>query len=116
MNTTAWMIATPTVTTTRALSTVDAGTGASRILRSTCFLRQLTSVSAAPNTAVTATPQDMMPGVMYWIGLSEASSTFAESMTNRGACPVACWFTALTTPVTMPDTTPACVWSLCANR
>ena len=89
----------PTVTTTRAVSTVDTDTGASRIRRSTCFLRQLTSVSAAPNTAVTATPHDMMPGVMYWIGLSEESSTLLASIVYLGGWPVACWFTWLTTPV-----------------
>ena len=68
-------VACPTATSrlrpTRAASTVHTGVGESRTRRSTCLRRHTTSVSPAPNAADVATPQDMIPGVMNWIGCSE---------------------------------------------
>ena len=72
---TACPIAVTMLTPTRAATTVHTGAGDSRTRRSSCFLRQLTIVSAAPNVADVATPHESMPPAMNWMGCSDSSST-----------------------------------------
>src|SRR5215469_11331899 len=74
-NTANWTSATSRLTPTLANTTEPMLTGASRSRRSSLLCRQLTSVMAAPKVAPDAMAQPSSPGVRYWIGLSEASST-----------------------------------------
>ena len=62
-------------TTTREATRSQVFVGVSRIRRSSLVLRQLTRVMAPPNVPPIASANPSRPGVRYWIGLSEASST-----------------------------------------
>ncbi len=85
--------------------------GARRSRRSSLFCRQLTSVIAAPKVAPEASAQPSRPGVKYWIGFSDLSSTWLAERVNLGGWPEAAWLAACTTEASTELTSPALVWS-----
>jgi hypothetical protein len=109
MNTNVSTIATATLTAIRALTIDAVPTGASRSRRSSLFLRHPTRVSAAPNAPPEAMAQPSSPGVRYWIGLSDLSSTCWVASWKAGGRPEAAWFAACTSPANTLCTTPAVV-------
>ncbi len=84
-------------------------TGASRSLRSSLSCRQLTSVIAAPNVAPDASAQPSRPGVKYWIGFSDLSSTWLADSVNVGALPDAARLASCTIELSTELTSPALV-------
>ena len=84
----AWTAAMATLTAIRARTTAQVGIGASRRRRSRPFLRHTTRLVAAPNVAPEAIAQPISPGVKNWIVDNESSSTWSDSRTNFGCCPV----------------------------
>ena len=74
-----WTSAIPTVTETRAPTTVRVETGASWSRRISLDCRQPWSVAAAPKAALIAIAQPSRPGVTNWMVLSESSSTRSVS-------------------------------------
>ena len=67
------------MTLTRAPTRVFVETGDSWSRRNSLELRQPFKVAAAPKLALIATAQPRRPGVTYWIGLRESSSTRSVS-------------------------------------
>src|SRR5690606_30164721 len=116
MNTNACTNAIPIDTVSRELRMASGDTGASRNRRSTWFFRHTTNVSAEPNTAPIATAHANRPGVRYWIGSSDESSTCCASTVNRGWTLAACMFALFTTPAAEPLIAPALAWLLAAAR
>ena len=107
-----WVSAMPTVTATRAPTSVLVGTGESCSRRSSLELRQPFRVAAAPKLALIATAQPSRPGVTYWMVLRESSSTWTASSWYVGGLPDRATLVPSTKALSTPWVTAAFTWSV----